>query len=68
MKMKNLDTEISSLSTEYDTIKNVISKNIEMHKTKNEFLKLVFFIHLQQVVNRYFLVVVQFFGTTLNVV
>ena len=29
MKMKNLDTEISSLSTEYDTIKNVISKNIE---------------------------------------
>ena len=29
MKMKNLDTEISSLSTEYDTIKNVLSKNIE---------------------------------------
>ena len=29
MKMKNLDTEISALSTEYDTIKSVISKNIE---------------------------------------
>ncbi len=29
MKMKNLDTEISSLTTEYDTIKSVISKNIE---------------------------------------
>ena len=29
MKMKNLDTEISSLSTEYDTIKSVIQKNIE---------------------------------------
>lgn len=29
MKMKNLDTEISSLTTEYDTMKNVISKTIE---------------------------------------
>ena len=29
MKMKNLDTEISSLTTEYDTVKSVISKNIE---------------------------------------
>ncbi len=29
MKMKNLDTEISSLSTEYDTVKSVIQKNIE---------------------------------------
>ncbi len=29
LKMKNLDTEISSLTTEYDTIKSVISKNIE---------------------------------------
>ena len=27
--MKNLDTEISSLTTEYDTVKSVISKNIE---------------------------------------
>lgn len=29
MKMKNLDTEISALTTEYDTVKSVISKNIE---------------------------------------
>ena len=29
MKMKNLDTEISSLTTEYDTTKSVISKSIE---------------------------------------
>ena len=29
MKMKNLDTEISSLTTEYDTMKSVISKTIE---------------------------------------
>lgn len=28
MKMKNLDTEISSLNTEYETVKNVISKNV----------------------------------------
>lgn len=29
MKMKNLDTEISALTTEYDTVKSVIQKNIE---------------------------------------
>ena len=29
LKMKNLDMEISSLSTEFDTVKNLISKNIE---------------------------------------
>ena len=29
MKMKNLDTEISALTTEYDTVKSVINKNIE---------------------------------------
>ena len=29
LKMKNLDTEISSLTTEYDTTKQVISKAIE---------------------------------------
>ena len=29
MKMKNLDTEISSLTTEYDTMKGLISKVIE---------------------------------------
>lgn len=29
MKMKNLDTEISALTTEYDTVKSVIDKNIE---------------------------------------
>lgn len=29
LKMRNLDTEISALTTEYDTIKSVISKNIE---------------------------------------
>ena len=29
LKMKNLDTEMSSLNTEYDTLKSLISKNIE---------------------------------------
>lgn len=29
MKMKNLDTETSALSTEYDTVKSIIQKNIE---------------------------------------
>ena len=29
LKMKNLDTEISSLTTEYDTTKSIISKAIE---------------------------------------
>lgn len=29
LKMKNLDTEISALTTEYDTVKSLISKNIE---------------------------------------
>ena len=29
MKMKNLDTEISSLTTEYDTTKGIITKAIE---------------------------------------
>ena len=29
MKMKNHDTEISALTTEYDTVKSVITKNIE---------------------------------------
>ena len=29
LKMKNLDMEISSLTTEFDTVKNLISKNIE---------------------------------------
>ncbi len=29
LKMKNLDTEISSLTTEYDTTKSIISKSIE---------------------------------------
>ena len=29
LKMKNIETEISSLTTEYDTVKNTISKNIE---------------------------------------
>lgn len=29
MKMKNLDTEITSLSTEYETIKSVISNNVK---------------------------------------
>lgn len=29
LKMKNLDTEISALTTEYDTVKNTISKQIE---------------------------------------
>lgn len=29
LKMRNLDTEISALTTEYDTVKSVISKNIE---------------------------------------
>ena len=29
LKTKKLDAEISSLSTEYDTVKNLISKSIE---------------------------------------
>ena len=29
MRMKNLDTEISSLTTEYETVKQVISKSVE---------------------------------------
>ena len=29
LDMKNLDTELSALTTEYDTVKNLISKNIE---------------------------------------
>ncbi len=29
MKSKKLDAEISSLSTEYDTVKQLISKSIE---------------------------------------
>lgn len=29
LKMKNLDMEISALTTEFDTVKNLISKNIE---------------------------------------
>ncbi len=29
LKMKNLDMEISSLTTEYDTVKNMISKGVE---------------------------------------
>ena len=29
LKMKNLDTEISALTTEYDSVKSVITKNIE---------------------------------------
>ncbi|MCI1274024.1 MAG: hypothetical protein LKG27_06305 [Clostridiaceae bacterium] len=29
LQMKNLDTEISALTTEYDTVKSAISKNIE---------------------------------------
>ena len=29
LKMKNIDTELSSLNTEYDTVKNLISKNVE---------------------------------------
>ena len=29
LEMKNVDMEISSLTTEYDTVKNLISKNIE---------------------------------------
>jgi chaperonin cofactor prefoldin len=29
LQMKNLDMEISSLTTEYDTVKNLISKGIE---------------------------------------
>lgn len=29
MKMKNLDTEISALTTEYETVKQVISKSVE---------------------------------------
>ena len=29
LDMKNLDLEISSLTTEYDTVKSLISKNVE---------------------------------------
>ncbi len=29
IKMKNIDTELSALTTEYDTVKNLISKNVE---------------------------------------
>ncbi len=29
LKMKNIDTELSALTTEYDTVKNLISKNVE---------------------------------------
>ena len=29
VKMKNIDTELSALTTEYDTVKNLISKNVE---------------------------------------
>lgn len=29
LDMKNIDTELSALTTEYDTVKNLISKNIE---------------------------------------
>ena len=29
IQMKNLDTEISALTTEFDTVKNLISKNVE---------------------------------------
>ena len=29
LRLKNLDTEISALTTEYDTVKNTISKQIE---------------------------------------
>ena len=29
MKMKNLDTEITALTTEYDTVKSVINNNIK---------------------------------------
>jgi len=29
LQMKNIDTELSSLTTEYDTVKNMISKNVE---------------------------------------
>ncbi len=29
LDMKNIDTELSSLTTEYDTVKNLISKNVE---------------------------------------
>lgn len=29
LDMKNLDAEISALTTEYDTVKNLISKNVE---------------------------------------
>ena len=29
LDMKNLDTEISALTTEYDTVKNLISKGVE---------------------------------------
>ena len=29
LKLKNIDTELSALTTEYDTVKNLISKNVE---------------------------------------
>lgn len=29
LQMKNIDTELSSLTTEYDTVKNMLSKNVE---------------------------------------
>lgn len=29
LELKNIDTELSSLTTEYDTVKNLISKNVE---------------------------------------
>ena len=29
LKMKNIDTELSALTTEYDSVKNLISKNVE---------------------------------------
>lgn len=31
LKMKNIDTELSSLNTEYDTVKNTLFKNVEKH-------------------------------------
>ena len=29
LELKNIDTELSALTTEYDTVKNLISKNVE---------------------------------------
>jgi len=29
LKMKNLDMEISALTTEFDTVKNMISKSVQ---------------------------------------